>query len=121
MDFATALTQQLNEWQDETFLTVDYVEEMLVKAAAVVLDNEELPQITLRREIDPAGMKVHIILETEIDQVLFFPEDISTLRAILFTYDETKKPQIGEPLIMPTRLKDGRIVTEVVEELLKNG
>jgi hypothetical protein len=120
MNFIEALTQQLHAWQDETtWISPTDLQEMLIQAAKATLP-EELSPVTVRREVDPEDMKARTILEIEGEYLTSLcAEDIATLRALLIAYDETIPARVGDPLSMPTRLRDGRVVSEVTEELLK--
>lgn len=117
-DFITALTKQLRAWQDETqWLQPDVIAEMLRDAANEAVG--KLSRVEMYRQWDPIDSSPQIILKVETDSVLMWPEDVATLRALLMSFDENAPARVGEPLSMPARLTDGRVVSVVVEEMLK--
>lgn len=119
MNFIQALLAQLHEFIPESsWVAEDDLLGFLQEAAAASLP-EELPAITLRREIDPEEMRVHTVLNVDGEQITMYAEDVATLRALLLSWDETRPPQLGEPLAVPTRLKGGKVVSVVTEELLR--
>lgn len=120
MSFITAMLKQLHQWQDETnWITYNDMEEMLIQAAKETLPNG-LPQITLRREVEPEDLEVRTTLYIDGEYLTSLDrDDVATLRALLLAYDETIPARVGDPLSMPTRLRSGKTVSEVTEELLK--
>lgn len=120
-DFVFELLKQLVKWQDETtWLSGDVVKEMLVQAASNVLSVTELANdMTLSRQVDPDGMEVYTILTVGGERTLLNQVAVSTLRVLLLSWDELRGPQLGDPLLIPIRLADGRVVSEVVSELLE--
>ena len=120
MNFIEALTRELHNWQDETlWLSADVVAEMVTRAAAEVLGEEPSPHIVLRRAVEPDDLRVWTILEFDDDRIVLDGRDVATLRALLLTWDETAPARVGDPLSVPCRLPDGRVVGEVVSEILK--
>jgi hypothetical protein len=121
IDFITALTRELRSFQDETtWIFWDTTKDMLTRAAAAVIAEGELPRIVLRCEYDPADLACWTILEVDGEYVTTLAaDDVAVLRALLMTWDENRPAQLGGSLSTPTRLADGRIVTEIVPELLK--
>jgi hypothetical protein len=80
----------------------------------------KLSRITLFREVEPENLGVKFILRIDDEYITNLnPQDIATLRGLLAEIDETIPPQIGEPLSMPTRLRNGRTVYRVTQELLE--
>lgn len=115
-DFITALQREIHGCDSEYVMWTD-VRDMLIRAAAAALP-DSLPAIRLHREIDPDGMTPHIILSLDDDRVTLLLEDVATLRALLLACDENAPIRIGEPLTIPTKLKGGRVVSVVAEEML---
>lgn len=125
MNFIQALIHELHQWQDETtWLTYDVVQDMLIRAAAVVIgDVPELSRVTLHHEYEPSDLTIAwavLSIDREIE-VILLPDDITTLRALLLTWDENRPARLGDALALPVQLPDGRVVTEVIEEFLKEG
>lgn len=115
--FAEHLTRQLHAYQDETYwLSVDTVRQMLARAAQEAVDRPA--QVRLWREVNPEDMAVVIRVEIEGESFTLWPEEVATLRALLLGLDETAPARLGEPLSMPCKLEDGRVVSLVTEELL---
>jgi len=112
-DFITELIRQFHGWQDETqYLNYSDVSEMLALAAARSLDGKPPARLSLHREIDPElGIAYHV-LSGEDWMGLLTRHEVATLRAFLATYDETRPPQPGDPLLVAMETEDGRVVTE---------
>ena len=120
MNFIEFLTRELRTFQDETiWLSYDVVAEMLTRAAAEALP-DELPRILLRREVEPGDMRVWTVLDLHGDRSILDAQDVAVLRALLLIWDETLGPQPGDPLTVPCRLQDGRVVSEVVREMMSD-
>lgn len=120
-DFVTELTIQLRAWQSgTTSLQPHHVQEMCIRAAAATLGDQELTTITLRHEVQPEDLTVLTVAEFDGETISLWPEDVSTLRALLSFWNEHRPPQVGDPLAIPCRLEDGRVVSEVVEDMLNN-
>jgi hypothetical protein len=124
-DFITELTKQLRAWQDETqFLQPYDVQEMVIQASRAVVDAGEqtLPEITLHHEVEPMvdGLELLTILTLENERFILFAPDVSVLRALLAFWNENRDIEIGMPLSMPVKLEDGRIVSEMVQELMED-
>ena len=113
--FIENLTRQLHEYEDET-LSVDTILEIITTAANEAVDNPA--NLRLYREIDPSELSPLIILQVDVESILLQPEHITTLRALLLNFDENAPPRIGEPLALPCKLRNGRVVSVVTEELL---
>lgn len=123
MNFIQALIHELHQWQDETtWLTHQVVHDMLIRAAAAAVgDVPQLSHVTLHREYDPSDLSVAwsiLSVDRELE-VILLPDDIAVLRALLLSWDEDRPPRVGDALILPTRLDDGRVITEITPELLK--
>jgi len=120
MNFIEALTRELHTWPDEAaWLSYDVVAETLARAAAEVLGEKPPTDITLRRAVEPDDLSVWTVLEFGADhRVILGVQDVATLRALLLTWDENRPARVGDPLMIPARLGDGRVVSEVVPELL---
>jgi hypothetical protein len=104
--------------------TPSFVQYLLTTAAANTIagtpDQDRL-DITLRREIEVRLEDLMTITVIDLGggyQFSLFPEDVAVLRALLLSWDESRPPQVGDPLTMGCKLPDGRVVSEVVEELL---
>ena len=112
-DFITELTRQLHGWQDETqFLARSDVDDLVALAAARSLDGKPPARISLHREIDPETGTAYHVLSGEDWMGLLTGHEVATLLAILTTYDWTRPPQPGDPLLVAMETEDGRVVTE---------
>lgn len=105
--------------------TPSFVQYLLTKAAASTIADQDRLDITLHREIEIIGPEdlatITVIDLGDGDRFSLFPEDVAMLRALLLSWDESRPPQVGDPLTMGCKLSDGRVVSEVVEELLGEG
>lgn len=124
-DFITELTKELRAFQDETLWIQPYiVQEMCIRAARKTLGDQELSQITLRHEVEPHPTTLELLTVLEFgdtgDRFTLFAGDVSTLRALLAFWNEYRPIELGMPLSMPVKLEDGRIVSEVVQELMED-
>ena len=112
-DFITELTRQFHSWQDETqYLARSDVADLVAHAAARSLDGNPPARISLHREIDPELEIAYHVLSGEDWMGILTGHEVATLRAILATYDETRPPQPGDPLLVAMETEDGRVVTE---------
>ena len=120
--FIQHLTNQLHQWSSETSpIQSDEVQQLLLKASDAALDDiseVETDRVRVWREIDPAEMKPSIVIEVGETGLLLFPPELKWLKALLLSYDEDAPVQIGEPLSVPTRLKNGNVISTVTAELL---
>ena len=120
--FIQHLTDQLHQWSHETSrIRPDDMQRMLLKASDAALDDiteVETDRVRVWREIDPAEMKPSIVIEVGETGLLLFPPELKWLKALLLSYDEDAPVQIGEPLSVPTRLKNGNVISTVTAELL---
>lgn len=120
MNFVVALLRHLKSWQDDIYwLTPDYLQMYLTRAAADSLP-AELPRITLRRLVSPEpGLTTWTLIDLgDGDSFFLAADDVATLRALLLSWDEHAPARVGDGLMMPCKLEDGRVVSEVVQELL---
>ena len=119
LSFIDHLTNELRAYQDETtWLSTDVVQAMLTRAAAKVVDEAEM-EITIHREIMEDMIPITVInMGDVLSSFMLWPDDVSLLRALLLAHDETAPPRVGEPLTMAMKLKDGRVVSVVTEDLL---
>ena len=120
--FIQHLTDQLHQWPHETSrIRPDDMQRMLLKASDAALDDiteVETDRVRVWREIDPAEMKPSIVIEVGETGLLLFPPELKWLKALLLSYDEDAPVQLGEPLSVPTRLKNGNVISTVTAELL---
>jgi len=120
--FIQHLTDQLCQWSSETSpIQSDEVQQLLLKASDAALDDiseVETDRVRVWREIDPAEMKPSIVIEVGETGLLLFPPELKWLKALLLSYDEDAPVQLGEPLSVPTRLKNGNVISTVTAELL---
>lgn len=115
--FVALLTRELHAWQDETcWLGEADIRQMLERAAAGCV--EQLAAVRLYREIEPVELTPLVVVQAGEDYILLPPEDVATLRALLLAFDEDAPPRPGEPLTVPCRLEDGRVVSIVTGEML---
>ena len=126
-DFITELTKQLRAWQDETnWLQPYHVQEMVIQAARAVIEEgqQTLSNITLKHEVEVGPDELELITVLEFgddgERFFLFAPDVATLRALLAFWNENRGIEVGMPLTMPVKLADGRIVSEVVAELLED-
>jgi len=111
-DFITELKDETNKQLGTYRFTRSEVDDMVAHAAARSLDGKPPARLSLHREIDPElGIAYHV-LDGEDWTGILTGHEVATLRAILATYDETRPPQPGDPLLVAMETEDGRVVTE---------
>ena len=110
-EFITKLTDELRDVTGVTYLSQGAVKRAIQVAAGRAVRMAGGP--TLRRVVSPGSGRVYHVLETsETDMsVLLTRDDVTTLRAILATYDETIPARPGDALTEPMRLENGLVVT----------